>query len=119
MLGLLDTPIPPSPRRPDAQTRRAGSQLSRRDAGVEEPGSIGVTSTGPGLYLTDEVFLYRLVELVATPQEDVVRLEDCYLLDVVEIPISHVRKRRLRVVIPMRVDDRDPLSLTLPGPEFE
>jgi hypothetical protein len=56
---------------------------------------------GSGVYLTDEVFLYRLVELVAVQQDDVVELEDCYLLDVVHVLVSDLRARGLRVVTPV------------------
>jgi hypothetical protein len=63
-----------------------------------------MSSSAAGSYLTDEVFLYRLVESVAVAQEDVVKLEDCYLLDVVHVPMSDLRARRLRVVTPVPVD---------------
>jgi hypothetical protein len=53
------------------------------------------------LYLTDEVFLYRVVRLAAG---DLVELEDCYRLDVVRIPVSDLRERRLRAVTPAQVD---------------
>jgi hypothetical protein len=32
--------------------------------------------------------------------DDIVELEDCYWLDVVEVPASDLRARRLRVVTP-------------------
>jgi len=60
------------------------------------------------VYLTDEVFLYRLVELVAVPHEDVVKLEDCYLLDVVHVPMSRLRERGLRVVSPLPIEAHTP-----------
>ena len=78
-------------------------------SGADHPGTADVLehlrriarqASGPGVYLTDEVFLYRLVELVAVAQGDVVKLEDCYLLDVVRVSVSDLRARRLRVVIP-------------------
>ena len=52
----------------------------------------------PGVYLTDEVFLYRVVGLVASGVERVVELEDCYGLDVVRVPVRALRRRGLRVV---------------------
>ena len=51
-----------------------------------------------GVYLTDEVFLYRVVGLTTSGPDELVELEDCYGLDVVQVPISEVRARRLRVV---------------------
>ena len=57
-------------------------------------------STGAGVYLTDEVFLYRVVGLVTGGQGDVVQLEDCYFLDVVSVPVRNLTERRLRVVTP-------------------
>ena len=53
-----------------------------------------------GTYLTDGVFLYRLVGAAATPSGDVAEVEDCYWLDVVVVPIRDLRARRLRVVRP-------------------
>ena len=51
------------------------------------------------MYLTDEVFLYRVVGLVADGH-DVIELEDCYFLDVVYVRLRDLRERRLRVVTP-------------------
>jgi hypothetical protein len=66
--------------------------------------AFGSTETGTpgrldsaGVYLTDEVFLYRLAGVTA---EGMVELEDCYWLDVVRVPASDVRARELRVVVP-------------------
>lgn len=53
-----------------------------------------------GVYLTDEVFLYRVVGRVAGELDQLVELEDCYRLDVVQVPIRDLRARRLRVVTP-------------------
>ena len=55
-----------------------------------------------GVYLTNEVFLYRVVDLLATGAGEVVDLEDCYWLDVVRVPVNDLRARRLRVVTPTR-----------------
>jgi len=52
-----------------------------------------------GVYLTDDVFLYRVVGFVVGPVETV-ELEDCYRLDVVRVSLADVRMRRLRVVAP-------------------
>jgi hypothetical protein len=59
---------------------------------------------GAGLYLTDGVFLYRVVRVVGSGRGEMVELEDCYLLDVVLVPIGEVRARRLRVVTPAPVE---------------
>ncbi len=53
-----------------------------------------------GTYLTDEVFLYRVVGLVAKGATEMVELEDCYWLDVVQVPVGALRARQLRVVAP-------------------
>jgi hypothetical protein len=60
-------------------------------------GSLGIWPE-PGMYLTDEVYLYRVVGLVAGGQDGVVELEDCYWLDVVRVPAKDLRERHLRVV---------------------
>ena len=52
------------------------------------------------MYLTDGVFLFRLVGLDRGGAKPSVELEDCYLLDVVRIPIADFRARGLRVVTP-------------------
>jgi hypothetical protein len=54
---------------------------------------------GPGLYLTNGAFLYRVVRIVASDTGEMVELEDCYSLDVVRIPMPAFHERRLRVVI--------------------
>jgi hypothetical protein len=53
-----------------------------------------------GVYLTNEVFLYRVVGYAASAADEMVELEDCYWLDVVRVPVTDVRSRRLRVVTP-------------------
>ena len=52
------------------------------------------------VYVTDEVFLYRLAGVTARGTDEVVELEDCYGLDVVQVLLSDLRARRLRVVTP-------------------
>ena len=52
------------------------------------------------MYLTDEVFLYRVVGPAATSVDEIVELEDCYGLDVVRVPLRDLRPRRLRPVTP-------------------
>lgn len=51
-------------------------------------------------YLTDDVFLYRVVDVLMTGAGEMAELEDCYGLDVVCVPVSSLRARRLRVVTP-------------------
>ena len=53
-----------------------------------------------GVYLTNEVFLYRVVGRVITAAGEMFDVEDCYRLDVVRVPASDVAARRLRVVTP-------------------
>jgi len=57
-----------------------------------------------GVYLTNEVFLYRVVGIVAGAAGKLVELEDCFLLDAVHVPLAEIRARRLRLVTPARVD---------------
>ena len=58
-----------------------------------------------GVYLTNEVFLYRVAGVVASGVGEMVELEDCYGLDIVCIPLRDLRTRRLRVVRPAAVED--------------
>ena len=53
---------------------------------------------GDGLYLTNDVFLYRVVRIVPSDGGPVVVLEDCYSLDAVRVSIREVHDRGLRVV---------------------
>ncbi len=79
--------------------------LSRADIRPAEHSAVSGTGAHSGLadlYLTDEVFLYRIVGTIGTDAAEVVELEDCYWLDVVRVPMSDLRSRRLRVVIPTR-----------------
>lgn len=55
------------------------------------------------LYLTDEIFLYRVVRVVAGAAGEMVDLEDCFLLDVVRVPLAAVRARGLRVITAARL----------------
>lgn len=52
------------------------------------------------MYLTDGVFLFRVVQWVTSAIGEMIDLEDCYLLDVVRVPACDVRARSLRVVVP-------------------
>ncbi len=52
------------------------------------------------VYLTNEVFLYRVVDRVVTAAGEMVDVEDCYWLDVVRVAASDLALRHLRVVTP-------------------
>ncbi len=68
--------------------------------GPAPAGAISGQTARAGAYLTDEVFLYRVVGPVASVVDELVELEDCYSLDVVRVPLKDLRARRLRVVTP-------------------
>jgi hypothetical protein len=53
-----------------------------------------------GAYLTNGVFLYRIVDVLVTEFEEITELEDCYGLDIVRVPTRALLARRLRVVTP-------------------
>jgi hypothetical protein len=67
-------------------------------------GAISGQIARAGAYLTDEVFLYRVVGTVAGGDREMVELEDAYWLDVVCVPLRDLRARRLRLVTPMHAD---------------
>jgi len=52
------------------------------------------------VYLTDEVFLYRVVDVLVTDIGEMAEVEDCYGLDIVRVPMCDLLARRLRVVTP-------------------
>ena len=56
------------------------------------------------MYLTNEVFLYRVAGVVGSGADEVVELEDCYGLDSVKVSAVDLHARRLRVVAPARDD---------------
>lgn len=74
---------------------------------IADGGALSVGPTGQigevGVYLTDGVFLYRVVRVVAGAAGEMVELEDCFLLDIVRVPLGEVRARRLRVITPAGV----------------
>jgi hypothetical protein len=57
-----------------------------------------VDSEEAGLYVTNEVFLYRVVGVAASDVGEIVELEDCYSLEVARVPIQQFQERDLRVV---------------------
>jgi hypothetical protein len=58
------------------------------------------TDLTSGVYLTDGIFLYRVVGVGGSGSFAAVELEDCYGLDVVRVPAADLHPRRLRVVTP-------------------
>jgi hypothetical protein len=87
---LRRDPEMPAPDRPHA--------ASRTDS--PPPRSVAEKIDGAGVYLTNEVFLYRVVRFVASAVGEMVELEDCFGLDVVRVPLAELHSRRLRVVTP-------------------
>jgi hypothetical protein len=81
------------------------ADMSARDR-AHDDGTVGacaplVAGIGvPGVYLTDEVFLYRVAGVAPGEGEEMVELEDCYQLDLLRVPLTALRARRFRVVIP-------------------
>jgi hypothetical protein len=58
------------------------------------------------VYLTDDVFLYRVVAWIGSESDEAVELEDCYGLDVVTVSVADLQARRLRVVTPASREGR-------------
>jgi len=80
--------------------------LSRgHDSPAVPPETASGKPDGAGLYLTNEVFLYRVVGIADSETGELIELEDCYSLDVVRVPIDDFRARRLRVVTAAPVND--------------
>jgi hypothetical protein len=52
------------------------------------------------MYLTNGVFLYRVVDVVLTESGEMADIEDCYRLDIVRVPMRDLLVRGLRVVRP-------------------
>jgi hypothetical protein len=75
--------------------------------GADSQFDTGCTA-GVGAYLTNGVFLYRVVGVVSGDVEEMVDLEDCYRLDVARVRVSDLRARGLRVVT------RSPESVLVP-----
>ncbi|MGZ4324557.1 MAG: hypothetical protein ACXVV5_21095 [Solirubrobacteraceae bacterium] len=76
---------------------------TRRALTAERPWSVDAVLApfdDAGLYLTDETFLFRVVGVADTDAGEMVELEDCYGLDVVQVPIDGSRLLGLRVVLP-------------------
>jgi len=76
-------------------------RADRRKADGHVAAEAPSTAEEADVYLTDEVFLYRVVGPAATSVEEIVELEDCYGLDVVRVPLRDLRPRRLRPVTPV------------------
>ena len=80
------------------------AQNGRIADGIVARRDVGGGGDGAGVYLTDGVFLYRFVGSVENGGGELVELEDCYWLDVVQVPVSEVLARRLRVVTATPID---------------
>lgn len=74
------------------------------EANGSEAADPGGRSDRAGVYLTNGVFLYRVVGVCAEAGGDTVELEDCYWLDVVSVPLAELNGRPLRVVVPALVE---------------
>ena len=59
-----------------------------------------VSSKFVAMYLTNGVFLYRVVDVVLTESGEMADIEDCYRLDIVCVPVCELLARGLRVVTP-------------------
>ena len=77
-----------------------GSPLGAPNRSATVTAGVARPIDAAGVYLTDEVFLYRVVGPIADDRGEMVELEDCYGLDVVRVPADHLRARRLRAVTP-------------------
>jgi hypothetical protein len=75
-----------------------------RRATASAPAQSGRQTVEAGAYLTDGVFLYRVTGFGGRGVDETVELEDCYLLDVVEVSMKDLRARRLRAVTPATAD---------------
>ena len=53
-----------------------------------------------GVYLTDEIFLYRVAGSAGLGAALTIELEDCFGLDIVRVSADVLRARGLRVVTP-------------------
>jgi hypothetical protein len=70
-------------------------------------GEVAGDVTGAGTFLTDGVFLYRVVRSAPGGVGELVELEDCFTLDVVHARVADLCVRRLRVVTPAPVERRE------------
>jgi hypothetical protein len=73
---------------------------STPDAAVLTREGVRSTIDGTDIYLTNEVFLYRIIGMAADQPGEIVELEDCYTLSVALVPLRDLSARRLRVVMP-------------------
>ncbi len=75
---------------------------TRRFDAPQSAGAVPGQIARAGTYLTDEVFLYRVVSVVASGVGETVELEDCYWLDLVRVRLTDLCARQLRIVTPSR-----------------
>jgi hypothetical protein len=81
---------------------RAATRLAHDDVRSSGTSVNAPPTTRAAAYLTDEVFLYRVVGFAESGPREMVEVEDCYRLDVVRAPLRDLQLRRLRVVTPAR-----------------
>ena len=77
---------------------RALSGAAREDEPAASEHTVAEDVGRADVYLTDEVFLYRVVQANGNGEDAMVEIEDCYGLDVVRVPASELQRRQLRVV---------------------
>ena len=96
-----DTPAPggtPAPGDTPAPVVRAAPERA------SAPGELAGGDAGAGAFLTDEVFLYRVVRSVPGDVGELVELEDCFGLDIVQARVTDLSERGFRVVAPAPVE---------------
>jgi hypothetical protein len=93
-----------SPHRSDnrdkAQRPASGVRRHCGPAPTATAGEVAGSIDGASSYLTDGVFLYRVVSSVPSAVGELVELEDCFSLDVVYVQQANLRARGLRSVTP-------------------
>jgi hypothetical protein len=73
--------------------------VSSAEGGAPSAGVFSGVVEGTNVYLTNGVFLYRIVDIADGP-DGIVELEDCYSLHVAFVPLHHLLASRLRVITP-------------------
>ncbi len=83
-----------------APADRAAPTVHAKFGQPASAGELAGRSDGSDTYLTDGVFLYRVVRSVSSGAGELVEIEDCFLLGVVRVQRADLRSRGLRVVMP-------------------
>jgi hypothetical protein len=84
------------PERVISETPQVMFQSGHNSAAVSRAAAAEVDQIG--VYLTDEVFLYRVADVLMTESGEVADIEDCYGMDIVRVRMCDLLARRLRVV---------------------